>query len=60
MKQALINILNAIAERIRPCKHKWNLEYHCNVATDFGGRYASFTYCCDKCGKFKRIKSNNG
>lgn len=54
MKQAIINILNALADRIRPCRHSW--EKWDSVRVD--GWYTVHHFCCEKCGRFKRVKSS--
>jgi len=39
------------------CKHNWKLEHERDVLCEFG-RYTSYTYICQNCGKFKRWKSS--
>ena len=39
------------------CKHEWTKWDVVNVRDDFGGRYTVTHFYCNKCGKFKNIKS---
>ena len=52
MWNALIGLINKWA-----CMHNWENIYERDVENSFGSRYTSLTYCCKKCGKFKRWKS---
>lgn len=54
MKQALISILTAIADRIRPCRHEWR-EW---ASHRVDGWYTVYHFTCSKCGKFKKVKSS--
>ena len=49
MKEWIIRLL---------CSHVWTLEMKRDVLDGFGGQYTSYTYICEKCGKFKRWKSS--
>jgi hypothetical protein len=44
------------------CKHKWKLIIQTDVEVryDYGekGRYTVNTYCCNECGKFRKIKTS--
>jgi hypothetical protein len=40
------------------CSHSWKLELERYVNSDYGGKYTSYTYICEKCGKFKRWRSS--
>ena len=57
MWNVLIGLINKWA-----CMHQWEklFERDKQVRSDFGGErnYTSITYCCKKCGKFKRWKSS--
>lgn len=63
MKQAIINILNALADRIRPCGHQWDQIAEVVVRGDgYGGMSDSVTgyiwiHRCLKCGELRKIKS---
>lgn len=46
MKKLIISLLNKWM-----CMHDWKL-------LSERRSYTSFTYCCTKCGKFKKIKSS--
>lgn len=52
MKKLIISLLNKWM-----CMHDWKLLSERDVV-GFERSYTSFTYCCNKCGKFKKIKSS--
>lgn len=52
LKKAIIQLINKWA-----CEHKWNKVFERDVS-DLGSTYTSITYCCEKCGKFKRWRSS--
>jgi hypothetical protein len=39
------------------CLHKWKLWKTTEVETDLGSTYRVYHFYCEKCGKFKQIKS---
>ncbi|GAG03208.1 unnamed protein product, partial [marine sediment metagenome] len=53
MKQAIINYINARAERLRPCKHEWELldKQRWNATINPRNWWYEWTYRCKKCGK---------
>lgn len=53
MWKALISILEKWG-----CKHSYKEVFRTRVTDDFGGSYTSLTYCCQGCGKFKKVKSH--
>jgi hypothetical protein len=59
MKKALINLLNALADRVRPCKHKWHKVKEITTDHTWYGAHAHTTmdwyFICENCGKDKRI-----
>lgn len=42
------------------CCHKWTTYKTISVSTDMGGSYYVYILICEKCGKIKKVKSNNG
>ena len=48
--------ISAILEKLA-CKHDWELWRTINVTETWGGYYNVFHFKCNKCGKFKKIKS---
>lgn len=40
------------------CKHDWKQWTTIHVTSDFGESYHIFHFKCNKCGKFKKVKSN--
>lgn len=52
MKEAIINYINALADRNRPCVHDWELlmkrEASLKMNPDY--RWHKWTYRCKKCG----------
>ena len=41
------------------CCHQWVTYEKILVRTDFGGSYYRYILICKKCGKIKKLKSNN-
>lgn len=39
------------------CTHDWKYIHKDDVEDIFGGRYTMYHFFCQKCGKYKRIKS---
>lgn len=39
------------------CKHDWELWRTIEVTDDRGGSYHIYHFKCNKCGKFKKVKS---
>jgi alpha-L-arabinofuranosidase len=60
MKKALINLINSIADRIKPCKHEWILISKKRVAYSFNkwNDWYEWVYMCKKCGKVNKIDNN--
>lgn len=60
MKQAIINYINARAERLRPCKHKWKLLLSSKWSNAINKNYIweEYTYRCTKCCESKRITTD--
>ena len=52
MKKLLIGLIEKLS-----CKHKWKEIKEITVRDDFAGTYHKFLFICEKCGKFKWIKS---
>jgi uncharacterized protein CbrC (UPF0167 family) len=48
--------ISAILEKIA-CKHDWERWQTVHVTEDFGGSYHIYHFKCNKCGKFKKVKS---
>ena len=48
--------VSAILEKLT-CKHEWEHWQTINVTDDLGGYYNIFHFKCNKCGKFKKVKS---
>lgn len=48
--------ISTILEKIA-CKHDWEQWHTIHVTDDCGGSYQVFHFKCNKCGKFKKIKS---
>ena len=40
------------------CKHDWEQWQKVRVSDDVGGSYHVFHFKCNKCGKFKQVKSH--
>ena len=59
MKSLILKILIAIKNKWFCC-HKWKIQSEVNVETDFGGSYTRYFLVCTKCGKLKKVKTNNG
>jgi len=63
MRKALINLLNAWAEKVRGCQHDWELESKITLTGDGWGGYRDtvtghkWIYRCTKCGEFTKVKS---
>ena len=61
MKQALTNLINALADCIRPtppCKHKWKKWATVEVTNDYGELYHIFHLQCTECGGLQKVKSD--
>ena len=58
MKQAIVNILNALADRIRPCGHQWERWETVRCGNGWDETWRIFHLVCKKCGRFKRVKSS--
>ena len=48
--------ISAILEKIA-CKHDWERWQTVHVTEDWGGSYHIYHFRCNKCGKFKKVKS---
>ena len=59
MKKAIINYINAIAEKLRPCKHDWELisKRKANLTINPNYVWTEWTYRCRKCGEKNFIKN---
>lgn len=55
-KMTFKEFISAILEKIA-CKHEWELWRTINVTDDYGGSYHIYHFKCNKCGKFKKVKS---
>lgn len=53
MWEALIQLVNKWS-----CMHQWHNILEKRVESIYGERFTSITYCCKKCGKFKKVKSS--
>jgi hypothetical protein len=53
MKEKLLQIIDKWG-----CHHQWKRLEMIEVESDYGGFYRVFHYVCEKCGKFKKIKSH--
>ena len=52
MKEAIINYINARAEKVRPCKHNWELLNKREMENRFNKyTWTEWTYRCEKCGE---------
>lgn len=51
-------LLNELIEKLC-CKHEWMEYERWRINTDFGGVYTCILFICKKCGKMKKVKSNN-
>lgn len=60
MKEAIKKYIEARAERIRPCKHNWELLEKTNWNNTFNTdyRWCKWTYRCKKCGKLNIFNNN--
>jgi len=59
MKQAIINYINVRAERIRPCKHNWELLAKVEAGNKLNPsyRWTEYTYRCTWCCESKKIST---
>lgn len=57
MLKAIINLINALADRIRPCRHDWDEIAIVTTRTDYDEKYHKWIYRCTKCGESKIISS---
>lgn len=62
MLKAIINYINVRAERLRPCKHKWEIVQKENVTEKdiyykTRNEFTVITFFCIKCGKHKIINT---
>lgn len=55
----MIEVLKQLLDKLA-CHHDWQLIRDVHVTTDFGGAYNSLIFVCNKCGKFKKMKTNPG
>ncbi len=58
MKKAIINYINARAEKIKPCKHNWKEINNGMYGNLLNKQYTwkEIDYFCNKCGKHKHIE----
>lgn len=58
MKQAIVNLINAIADRIRPCKHKWVefAEWKTYDTNTNNTLSLERMYCCSECSKMTKVE----
>ncbi len=61
MKKAINNYINAKTERIKPCKHNWELIDKVEFCSTVNPRHCwyKWTYRCKKCGKANIIENEN-
>ncbi len=61
MKKAIINFINAIAERIRPCKHDWEFLSRDKLSNKLNPDYKwhIVIYRCKKCCESKKISTKD-
>ena len=60
MKEAIINYINARAERLKPCTHNFSLDMEVKTTSNYPiEEYHKHIYFCTKCGKQITIKSNH-
>ena len=52
----LKEFISALFE-IWACKHEWERWQTIHVTDDLGGSYHVYHFKCNKCGKFKKVKS---
>jgi hypothetical protein len=57
MKQAIINLINSLSERIKPHRHEWELidesDWYSKINPD--NKWIQWTYRCKSCGKESKI-----
>lgn len=61
MKQAITNLINALADWIRPtppCPHEWRQWQDVTVEGDHGAFFRVFHLKCLKCGQLEKVKSH--
>ena len=58
IRKAIINYINARAEKIRPCKHEFELKMRAVVRSDWPReKYHKKVYMCKKCGIQKTLRT---
>jgi len=59
MNKEISNLINSIADRIRPCKHDWEIISKLNGKSAYNENYIweEFTYRCKKCGEVNFIST---
>ncbi len=59
MKEEIKNYINAKAERIRPCKHKWEFLEKREIVSTVNPYYKwnQWTFRCKKCGEANIINN---
>ena len=58
IKKAIVNYINARAEKLRPCKHDWEFIELISVNETYPTeKYHKWIYRCKKCGKQNTLTS---